>query len=269
MPTFWWWSSRTACPVRFVGSPWRMRHGDRVRHHLVSGGWTSRSPSRPQLSAYPIDRIRHTSVISRRRLPAERRSRPSVQCVRDDHRGPPPDQLSLDQKVELLAGADTWHTAAFDDPPVPAIRMSDGPAGVRGTSWTGAAVGVVPVRRGARGDVGPGARRADRPGARPRGPLQERPRPAGADREPPPHADRRSQLRVPQRGPGADGGGRRRLRAGRAARARRRLHQALRRQRHRVRADDDLVGDRRAHPARAVPRAVRGGRAAGPTCGRS
>jgi beta-glucosidase len=45
--------------------------------------------------------------------------------------------LSLAQKVALLAGVDTWHTASFDDPPVPAIRMSDGPAGVRGTSWSG------------------------------------------------------------------------------------------------------------------------------------
>lgn len=43
--------------------------------------------------------------------------------------------LSLEQKVELVAGADTWHTAAV--PGVPVLRCSDGPAGVRGTSWTG------------------------------------------------------------------------------------------------------------------------------------
>ncbi|MET0457622.1 MAG: glycoside hydrolase family 3 N-terminal domain-containing protein, partial [Ilumatobacteraceae bacterium] len=54
------------------------------------------------------------------------------------------DQLSLDQKIALLAGADAWHTAAFDDPEVPAIRMSDGPAGVRGTSWSGAASASFP-----------------------------------------------------------------------------------------------------------------------------
>ena len=53
-------------------------------------------------------------------------------------------QLSVDQKVALLAGADTWHTASFDDPPVPAIRMSDGPAGVRGTSWSGPASASFP-----------------------------------------------------------------------------------------------------------------------------
>ena len=55
----------------------------------------------------------------------------------------PPDEWSprahavLEQKIALMAGADVWHTARIDDPPVPAIRMSDGPAGVRGTSWTG------------------------------------------------------------------------------------------------------------------------------------
>ncbi len=54
------------------------------------------------------------------------------------------DALSLEQKVALLAGVDTWHTAAFDDPPVAAIRTSDGPAGVRGTSWTGPASASFP-----------------------------------------------------------------------------------------------------------------------------
>jgi beta-glucosidase len=52
--------------------------------------------------------------------------------------------LSLDQKVALLAGADTWHTAGFDDPPVAPVRMSDGPAGVRGTSWRGPASASFP-----------------------------------------------------------------------------------------------------------------------------
>ena len=46
-------------------------------------------------------------------------------------------ELGVDQKVALTAGADVWHTVQIDDPPVPAIRMSDGPAGVRGTSWSG------------------------------------------------------------------------------------------------------------------------------------
>ena len=52
--------------------------------------------------------------------------------------------LSLEQKIALLAGADTWHTAAFPDIGVPAIRTSDGPAGVRGTSYTGPASASFP-----------------------------------------------------------------------------------------------------------------------------
>ncbi len=43
--------------------------------------------------------------------------------------------LTLEQKVSLLAGADAWHTVELPD--VPPLRCSDGPAGVRGTSWNG------------------------------------------------------------------------------------------------------------------------------------
>ncbi len=43
--------------------------------------------------------------------------------------------LTLEQKVSLLAGSDAWHTVEL--PGVPALRCSDGPAGVRGTSWNG------------------------------------------------------------------------------------------------------------------------------------
>ena len=48
-----------------------------------------------------------------------------------------PGDLTVDQKVQLVAGADLWHTAGFAAPPVPVIRTSDGPAGVRGTSFDG------------------------------------------------------------------------------------------------------------------------------------
>ena len=44
--------------------------------------------------------------------------------------------LTLEQKVSLLAGSDSWHTTP-GVPGVPVLRCSDGPAGVRGTSWTG------------------------------------------------------------------------------------------------------------------------------------
>ena len=43
--------------------------------------------------------------------------------------------LTLEQKVSLLAGHDNWHTPAV--PGVPPMRCSDGPAGVRGTSFNG------------------------------------------------------------------------------------------------------------------------------------
>jgi beta-glucosidase len=51
----------------------------------------------------------------------------------DDHHTDAP--ADLDERLALLAGADTWHTTAAAG--VPAMRVSDGPAGVRGTSWTG------------------------------------------------------------------------------------------------------------------------------------
>ena len=49
------------------------------------------------------------------------------------------------------------------DPPSRRSACRDGPAGVRGTSWTRPAVGVVPVRHRARRDVRSGARRGGRP----------------------------------------------------------------------------------------------------------
>ncbi|MFI0527062.1 MAG: beta-glucosidase [Ilumatobacteraceae bacterium] len=50
--------------------------------------------------------------------------------------------LTLGQKVSLLAGHDNWHTVAL--PGIPPMRTSDGPAGVRGTSWTGPASASFP-----------------------------------------------------------------------------------------------------------------------------
>ena len=90
-------------------------------------------------SAYPVGGSSHVRHV-----------RGGLQCGRDAtaiprRTSPPrPAALTLDQKVALLAGVDTWHTASFDEPPVPAIRMSDGPAGVRGTSWSGPASASFP-----------------------------------------------------------------------------------------------------------------------------
>jgi beta-glucosidase len=49
---------------------------------------------------------------------------------------------AIDERISLLAGTDMWHTAAAAG--IPAIRMSDGPAGVRGTDWRGPASASFP-----------------------------------------------------------------------------------------------------------------------------
>ncbi|KAJ5137855.1 hypothetical protein N7526_004088 [Penicillium atrosanguineum] len=44
-------------------------------------------------------------------------------------------QLTLDEKVALLAGDDFWHTVSIPRLGIPSIRVSDGPNGVRGTRF--------------------------------------------------------------------------------------------------------------------------------------
>ncbi|KAI0315538.1 glycoside hydrolase family 3 protein [Amylostereum chailletii] len=43
-------------------------------------------------------------------------------------------RLKTDEKIELLAGPNWWNTSSIDRLKIPAIRMSDGPNGVRGSS---------------------------------------------------------------------------------------------------------------------------------------
>ena len=165
-----------------------------------------------------------------------------------------PELLSLEQKIELLAGADIWHTAAFDDPACPPSACRTGRPACAARRGPGPASASFPCGAALGATFDPDLVRRRRPGPRARGPLEERPRPARPDRQPPPHADRRAQLRVHERGPGAHRRARRGVRRGRPGRGRGGVHQALRRQRHRVRADDDLQRDRRAHAPRALPR---------------
>lgn len=46
-------------------------------------------------------------------------------------------QLTLDEKVALLAGEDFWHTVPIPRLGLPSIRLSDGPNGIRGTRFFG------------------------------------------------------------------------------------------------------------------------------------
>jgi beta-glucosidase len=47
------------------------------------------------------------------------------------------EQLSLEEKVTLVAGVDFWHTPAVPRLGIPAVKVTDGPNGARGEEWTG------------------------------------------------------------------------------------------------------------------------------------
>ncbi|GAC1532040.1 MAG: glycoside hydrolase family 3 C-terminal domain-containing protein [Acidimicrobiales bacterium] len=65
-------------------------------------------------------------------------------------------ELTLSEKINLVAGADLWHTVAIERLGIPALRVSDGPAGVRGTTFTGhtSASFPCPTALGATFDAG-------------------------------------------------------------------------------------------------------------------
>ncbi|HXY42821.1 MAG TPA: glycoside hydrolase family 3 N-terminal domain-containing protein, partial [Acidimicrobiales bacterium] len=46
-------------------------------------------------------------------------------------------ELTLEEKVEILGGADFWHTPAIPRLGIPALHLSDGPSGVRGDRSVG------------------------------------------------------------------------------------------------------------------------------------
>lgn len=47
------------------------------------------------------------------------------------------DQLTIEEKVSLLAGKDFWHTQDIPRLSIKSIRLSDGPNGIRGTKFFG------------------------------------------------------------------------------------------------------------------------------------
>ncbi len=52
-------------------------------------------------------------------------------------------QLTLEEKVSMLAGESTWRTFAVPRLGIPALKMSDGPNGVRGESFKGGVTAAV------------------------------------------------------------------------------------------------------------------------------
>ena len=50
-------------------------------------------------------------------------------------------EMTLDEKISMLAGADLWHTNAVERLGIPVLKVTDGPNG----------------SRGAQGNMGPGS----------------------------------------------------------------------------------------------------------------
>ena len=64
-------------------------------------------------------------------------TRPAIQSLLD--------QLTIDEKVSLLSGADTWQTVAVERLGIGAVKVTDGPNGARGDSTTGARAVCLPA----------------------------------------------------------------------------------------------------------------------------
>lgn len=54
------------------------------------------------------------------------------------------EQLDLDEKASLTAGVDMWHGHAVERLGIPALKVSDGPVGVRGDAWVGTSSACAP-----------------------------------------------------------------------------------------------------------------------------
>ena len=123
------------------------------------------------------------------------------------------DAMTLDEKASLTAGASLWYLPPVERLGIPALKVSDGPSGVRGDSLIGRRSLSLPCGMAVGSTWNPDAGRAPRRGPGRRGPRQGRPRPARPDRVHRAHAAGRPHLRVVLRGPAAHRPHRRRLRA--------------------------------------------------------
>ena len=124
--------------------------------------------------------------------------------------------MTLDEKASLTAGADMWYLPPVERLGIPALKVSDGPSGVRGDSLIGRRSLSLPCGTAVGSTWNPDLVRqlGDVLAAEAR--CQERARAAGADGVHCAHAARRADLRVLLRGSAADRPHRRRLRRGRA-----------------------------------------------------
>ncbi|MEM7338398.1 MAG: glycoside hydrolase family 3 C-terminal domain-containing protein [Actinomycetota bacterium] len=57
-------------------------------------------------------------------------------------------QLSLDEQISLLSGADVWRTVALPDAGIGAVKVTDGPNGTRGDGVSGATAVCLPATIG-------------------------------------------------------------------------------------------------------------------------
>jgi hypothetical protein len=107
------------------------------------------------------------------------------------------DEMTLEEQVSLLTGADFWTTVPIPRLGVPAIKLTDGPNGARGGIFKdGPSTACFPVGYCAGRHLESGADRTGGRGAWRRGQAQRRTGTARAHRQPAAHGLQRPQFRV-------------------------------------------------------------------------
>src|SRR4029079_7952186 len=88
-----------------------------------------------------VDRVLFVAAVLRARVARRLRQRMSS-GIADPDIDQLVDSLTLEEQVSLLAGADFWHTVPIEHAGIPVMRVSDGPAGARGTLFEGGPASV-------------------------------------------------------------------------------------------------------------------------------